>query len=438
MSPRPAAVVGVLAERVAWAAALALLWLAGAGPLLASGSQSQPEGPLRVAQIRVHGNHTTPDEDVRRLAGLSEGDTLPAGGVAEVAARLEASGRFRRVEVRVRQRSIEDASDVALIVIVEEHPVPSAAPMSAPARWLRNTGAGVMWLPVLEYEDAYGVTFGARVTLADALGPRTRVSVPLTWGGTRRAALEVEARPAGWRGATLLGGVALWQREHPHWETAERRTEAWAGSVVPVAGRLRAEPRVTWAAVRFGGVDRDLVIAGGDLVLDTRVNPALPRNAVYLRGGVHAVREEGRATYRRTRADLRAYVGMWGSAVLAVRGQVEDASAPQPAYLQPWLGGVRSVRGLSPGRFAGDRLVAASAEVRVPFSSPLSAGTLGVAAFVDAGGVGAHGTPLSAIEFERSAGAGLFLALPVFSVNLDVAHAVGRGTRLHVSTGVRF
>lgn len=423
-------------RRVPW---LGLVLCLVAGPAVAHPLVPDVTGArTTVSVVRIHGNHTTPDDEVRRLAGITEGEPLPLGGAEAIAARLEATHRFRRVDVRVRQRSIEDASDVALIVIVEEHPAPAAAPAPGPVRWLRNTGAGVMWLPIVDYQDAYGFTYGARVTLADALGPRSRVSVPLTWGGTRRVAAEAELRPGALRGASLQGGLALWQREHPHFEVDERRTEAWAGAVIPIHGRFRAEPKATWASVRFGGASRGLFTAGGDLVLDTRLNPALPRNAAYLRGSVESVREEGRDAYWRGRADLRAYLGLWGPAVVAVRGQWEDASAPQPDYLKPWIGGTSSLRGVSPGRFAGDRMIAASAELRVPFSSPLSAGTLGLAAFVDAGGVGAHGTPLSAIDIERSVGAGVFLALPVFSVNLDVAHAVGRGTRLHLSTGVRF
>lgn len=433
----PASVRVACAPRGLLVCAALVMVLAPAASIVARAEQAQAAGAT-VGVVRIHGNHTTPDEEVLRLAGIAEGTALPPGGAADVAARLEASRRFRRVEVRLRQRSIADPSDVALIVIVEEHAVPAAGPVPAPARWLRTTGAGLMWLPILDYEHAYGLTYGARVSLVDALGPRSRLSVPLTWGGTRRAALEIERRVAPLREATLLGGVAIWQREHPYWDVDERRTGVWGGAVLPLGAGWRAEPRVTWASVRFGGDSIDLTTIGADVVLDTRLNPSLPRDAVYLRGGVQAVREQGRATYRRTHADLRGYLGLIGTSVIAVRARVEDASAPQPAYLQPWLGGSASLRGMTPGRLAGDRLLAASAELRVPFSSPLNVGTAGLALFTDVGAVGAHGVAFREFSFERSVGAGLFLALPVFSVNLDVARVLGGGTRLHVATGVRF
>lgn len=421
--------------------AFALLITPWAAPSHAQVTPSAVAGRDRAAKVgvvRIHGNHTTPDEDVRQLAGVAEGEPLPEGGAEVIAARLDASRRFRRVDVRLRQRSIADPSDLALVIIVEEHPAPSAAPAPAPLRWLRNTGAGLMWLPVLDYEDAYGFTYGARFTFADAIGERSRVSIPATWGGTRRVAVEVERYLARPKGASLSAGGGIWQQEHPHYEVDERRVEGWLGATLPLRGPLRIEPRATWASVDFGGSTSDLFTGGADLVLDTRLNPVLPRNAVYLRLGLDGVRQEGRSTYRRTRADARAYVGLIGASVLAVRVRVEAASAPQPAYLQPWLGGSASLRGLSPGEFAGDQLMAFSAEVRVPFSSPLNVGTLGVAIFADAGAVGAHADPVSALAFERSVGAGVFLALPVVSINLDVAHAMGRGTRLHVATGVRF
>ena len=49
-----------------------------------------------------------------------------------------------------------------------------------------------MFLPIVNYADGYGFTYGGRVSTIDLLGIGERLSVPLTWGGTRRAALEVE------------------------------------------------------------------------------------------------------------------------------------------------------------------------------------------------------------------------------------------------------
>jgi outer membrane protein assembly factor BamA len=264
------------------------------------------------------------------------------------------------------------------------------------------------------------------------------VSFPLSWGGTRRAAVELERGLGGPARVSLGGGLGVWQQEHPHFDVDERRTEAWVGATLPIAGPVRVEPRLAWASVRFDQDTSDLFTAGADLVVDTRLNPALPRNAVNLRAGVESVRAGDADAYVRAHADLRGYVGLVGTSVLAVRGRVEHATAAQPPYLQPWLGGSGSVRGLAPGRFAGDRLVMASAELRVPLGSPLSVGTLGLVGFADVGAVGPRDQPFASMAFTPGAGAGVFLALPLVSLNLDLAHAFGHGTRLHVSTGVRF
>ena len=49
-----------------------------------------------------------------------------------------------------------------------------------------------MFLPIVSYSEGYGFTYGARASFVDVLGEGGRVSVPLTWGGTRRAAVEIE------------------------------------------------------------------------------------------------------------------------------------------------------------------------------------------------------------------------------------------------------
>ena len=59
---------------------------------------------------------------------------------------------------------------------------------------MKKLAAAQMWLPILHHEDGYGLTYGARVSFVDVLGDRSRVSVPMTWGGERRVALEARAR----------------------------------------------------------------------------------------------------------------------------------------------------------------------------------------------------------------------------------------------------
>jgi hemolysin activation/secretion protein len=142
--------------------------------------------------------------------------------------------------------------------------------------------------------------------------------------------------------------------------------------------------------------------------------------------------------------DVRGYVGLWRASVLAARAAFSRVSAPLPVYEQPLLGGASLLRGYEFGYRTGDAVSALSAEVRVPLTSPLNVGKLGVKAFVDTAAVAPYGTPLDAQRFDRAVGAGVFLTAPVFTVGLDVAWpserigSASRAPRWHFGLGVTF
>ena len=71
-----------------------------------------------IAEILVHGNHTTPDADVLLLSGLAPGAIATDEALAAAARTLRSSGRFADVDVRRRFRSIDDPSAVLVIVVV--------------------------------------------------------------------------------------------------------------------------------------------------------------------------------------------------------------------------------------------------------------------------------------------------------------------------------
>src|SRR4029453_8314965 len=124
-----------------------------------------------------------------------------------------------------------------------------------------------------------------------------------------------------------------------------------------------------------GGVRHSAV--GARIALDTRIDPSFPRNAVYTQLGWERVAfPAGHAG--RVRLDARGFVGLGGSPVLALRAQAARADAPLPPAEQPLLGGGATLRGYRAGHRAGDSLAAVSAELRVPFNSPLTFGRFGV------------------------------------------------------------
>ncbi len=103
-------------------------------------------------------------------SGLAVGQPSGDDTLEAATERLRASGRFRSVEMHRRGRSIDDPSDILVLILIEE--LPGATPDLPTPGWLRRTAPGVMWLPVLSYTEGYGVTYGLRIAAVDLLGPK--------------------------------------------------------------------------------------------------------------------------------------------------------------------------------------------------------------------------------------------------------------------------
>ena len=67
---------------------------------------------------------------------------------------------------------------------------------SNPTKVVRRKMPTIMPFPILSHEDGYGLTYGARLTIADPnwMGKRSRITFPLTWGGTKQAGVTLEKR----------------------------------------------------------------------------------------------------------------------------------------------------------------------------------------------------------------------------------------------------
>jgi len=398
--------------------------------------QEQGSGAERIVEIRVHGNHTTPDAEVIRIAGVSVGQPFSDSLVDEIASHLRQSGRFRSAEVRKRYASIDDPTAIILVIVLEELPgVATDVPKPGP---LRRFGASTMWLPVLTFEDGYGFTYGARFSFVDVIGRRTRISVPLTWGGERRASAELERRfTSGPLTRVAVEGGVTW-REHPALDVGDRRTGVAVRAERAVTPWLRVGARGGLADVSFGGADDRLRTAAVDATVDTRRDPAFPRNAVYASASVERLWFDHAADTHRIVGDARAYVGVFRQIVLVLRAQQVWAADRLPAFEQPLLGGTQSLRGFRLGYRMNDRLVAGSAELRMPISSPLSIARAGIAVFTDSGTVYGAGEELAHTRWNESIGAGFFITAPILSLRLDVAHGFDAGTRAHFTFGVSF
>lgn len=418
-------------------AALAIVAAIGLQAQTAPPDAQVAEG-RRISDVRVHGNHTTPDAVVIELAGVKTGDPAPPDTPKQIEARLRASGRFDDVEVLARSRTL-DGSDMALVIIVrEDYVVPIDTPGNAVAGVVRKIGNKPLFLPILDFSD-YGFSYGARASFVDVAGRGSRISVPFTWGAEKRVAAEYEQVFGGVDRPFRADASASWRRrENPFYEIDDTRREASAGLAYQVARPLRASARAGVTGVSFDDADERFPWGAVELTLDTRIDPNLPREAVYASVRFEHLAFDRQPAANRVRTDLRGYLGLFGQSILAVRALHVMSDTALPAFERALVGGASTVRGSRFGFASGDNLAAGSIEVRMPVSSPLKVGRLGVSVFADVGAAYDRGTAIGDADYRWGYGAGAFFSATVFRFNLDVATDGRGGARVHAASGFRF
>ena len=418
--------------------------------LKADATYGQSQSPEVVTDIRVQGNVLTTDDEIRQLTGVAVGAPFTADMPAAIEARLKAARKFVSVEVLKRYASIDDGSKIILMIVVNEGPVkiesfsgfPGAdgPPEGGPvlSRGVRRRGFGLLWLPLLDFEDGYGFSYGVQLARANVVGPNSRLSFPLTWGGEKQAGAELERIFDRGPLTRVQAGAGIVQRTNPFFEQDDTRDKLWVRVERAIGSPLRVGATAGWQHVSFiNGTDR-FTHAGADVTFDTRLDPFLARNAVYGRASIERFDFLQAPAATRTELDGRGYIGVYRQNILVLRALRQDSDVPLPAYLQPMLGGMASLRGFKAGSAIGDTLVAGAAEIRAPLTSPLRIGKAGVSAFMDIGTIYNKGQRLADQHFSQGFGGGVWFAATVFRLNLVVAHGIGAGTRVHFGTTLSF
>ena len=189
-------------------------------------------------------------------------------------------GALETVEVQKRYRSLTARDEVAVVIVVREKP----------RRWVADW---LMFAPILGYEEGYGFAYGMQFNVVDVPWRGGQFSVPMTWGGDRRTALEMEGSFGnGWQGR-LRGGASARRRMHPHFEIEDERLRLWAGLDGRLASGLRVDVEVGREEVVFGDSSDWLTRAMVGLEYGSAWSE-FPRDDVKLRAGV------GTAVGRRT------------------------------------------------------------------------------------------------------------------------------------------
>ncbi|HZR22847.1 MAG TPA: BamA/TamA family outer membrane protein [Vicinamibacterales bacterium] len=390
----------------------------------------------RVTAIQVHGNLLSSDDEVRQLAGVEIGSPVDDTTVEQVAARLRATRKFESVQVLKRFASIADPTQVVIVIIVDEGRVRIAHTNDPehPYRAVRNHWPRLMYQPILRRSDQYGTTYGVRVAVPEYFGKNSRLIVPFAWGGEKQAGVQMDKQDdAGFLNRVQAG--ATWsQRLHPVFEERDDRIDVSARGEHWFRPQFRVGVTAGVQHDTFAGERDTFGRLSTDIVIDTRVDPALPRNAIY-----------GRAAWTQlgsghiTDLDGRGYVGLFGQLVFGVRAQRTDADPSLPSYLKPIFGGAANVRGFSSGTTIGDSLTATSAELILPITSPLHLARLGVSAFADAGAVTCGAELVSCDDtWKHGFGGSVWVTATIIRLNVAVAHGVGSSTRVHVSGDISF
>jgi outer membrane protein assembly factor BamA len=414
---------------------LLLLALAGQADLAAAAQPAEV-----IADVRVHGNAAIAEDEVLRLADVEIGSPFTADTTAAVEKRLRASGKFRNVEVLKRFASIADASKIVVVIVVDEGDVKIEwdRDSGAPPRTVRRRGLPLMFLPVLNVEDGYGWTYGVRFGLQNPVGPHSRVAFPLTWGADKRAAVQVEKDFERGPVDRVTTAFSISRREHPFYEQDDDRVRLAVRAERDLLSPLRAGATAGTEQVQFLAVDTRMLQTGVDLVLDTRADPVLARNAVYARAAWDRYALTGSDAYRQYSVDLRGYAGFIGQSVVVSRFYRSGSDTAVPPFLKPILGGMDNLRGFRTGTAVGDTLVAGSVEVRAPITSPLNVAKLGVSVLFDAATVYDHRARLEDQQFLKGVGAGVWLSAAFFRLNLAVAHGLKGSTRVHFGTSFSY
>lgn len=443
-----------------WAAAAVLVCSAAlSGPRGGAESPALPQQTAASAQdiitaVQIHGNLITTDDEVRRLAGVSDGMPFEPGTIDAVAERLRAAKRFKSVQVLKRFASISDPSQILLVIILDEGAVhiEMTGDPNHPTRVVRNRLPRVLVLPILGAEDGYGGSYGVRLAFPDPAGKRSRLAFPLTWGGVKRAAVEFEKSIEGAPIDRVTAGAAVSRVRNPFFGEADDRVRVWARAERELIVRsLRVGATGGWQHASFMDLDDRFTQIGADIIVDTRVDPGLPRNAIYGRAAWEHLSFDSRpdltgsslqappsSRANRTDLDGRGYLGLFRQSILAVRALRRDSDRPLPPYLQPMLGGLGNVRGFKVGTAVGDTLVVGSAELIVPLGPALSIGKIGVSAFADTGTASDKGQRIADQEFKQGYGVGAWVTAAFFRFNVAVAHGKGSSTRVHVGGDITF
>lgn len=335
-----------------------------------------------------------------------------------------------------------------------------AAGAPGPTEAAAGHGATLIPFPVIFYQPETGFGFGASVlmyypfTPGDTVSPPSSVAPVAIYTTKNQIILgvfsEMYLAEDRWR----IGSSAGYSKfPNKFWGIGNDTPDEAEEDYTPVTFQMLAWPQKRIADGWFAGFGATLIsrritelevgglldsglISGtedgqmlgfrGSLVRDTRGNVVYPR-----RGGYHQLLVDGYPKvwvadfgFARYTLDLRGYLPIGGTHVLALQALGVATSGSPPFDQLPELGGDRLLRGYFQGRYRDRDLIAFQGEYRLPLFW-----RVGAAGFVGAGQVASELSGFGLDRFHVAGGLGLrFLLAQDEGLNIRADFAFGEGT----------
>ncbi len=120
-----------------------------------------------------------------------------------------------------------------------------------------------------------------------------------------------------------------------------RRSQGASGYAPSISSTpsLRVRALTGWQNVSFQGASDHVASVGAEVVLDTRLDPFLARDAVFVRATISRLAFRQTAGIDRTELEGHGYIGLLGQTILVASASMDAADGPRPDYLKPLLGG---------------------------------------------------------------------------------------------------
>src|SRR5207245_729471 len=171
---------------------------------------------------------------------------------------------------------------------------------------------------------------GARTSAVDVAGKGTRVTLPVSWGATKAARLEVDRTFKSGPLTRVTGSFGIQQRENPHFLVDDRRTGAKGRIERRLFNMLTFGGELARTNVTFSPVHDRIWTTALDATFDTRRDPAYPSDAVLASAVWNRLHGIGTTVFGppgsaidRYMLDARGYKRLFGQNVLALRAEYD-------------------------------------------------------------------------------------------------------------------